>query len=99
MICFCYSVVNYTFALNVVDMKLITRKSECRPGKMNSLVKSPKEAIRRTLSNYEVKNGMIVKAYLPSYVSKEALVLRSRAAFEEFAIMLDTPNMLINTHN
>jgi hypothetical protein len=80
-------------------MKLITRKSECRPGKMNSLVKSPKEAIRRTLSNYEVKNGLIVKAYQPSYVSKEALVLRNMEAFGDFAVMLDKHNMLVNTHN
>jgi hypothetical protein len=57
-------------------MKLITRKSECRRDPQSLLVKSPKEAIRKTLNNYVVKDGVIVKIYQPSYISKEEIVLR-----------------------
>jgi hypothetical protein len=55
-------------------MKLVTRKSECKKD-TNVLVTSPKEAIRKTLSNYLIKNGVIVKIYQPSYISKEEIVL------------------------
>ncbi|MCD6011134.1 MAG: hypothetical protein K0Q79_996 [Flavipsychrobacter sp.] len=70
-------------------MKLITKKSECKRADSTRLVKSPKDAIRKTLSNYEIKDGLIIKAYLPSYVSENALVLRNGADCE-FSIMLDT---------
>jgi len=80
-------------------MKLITRKSECRRTNNNMLVKSQKEAIRKTLSNYEVKDGYILKAYLPSYVSKEALVLRKIVEYNEFSIRLDNTSSLANMSN
>lgn len=78
-------------------MKLITRKSECKSAGRERLVKSPKEAIRRTLSNYLIKDGLIVKAFLPSYVSKDTLVLRN-GIDSEFSIMLRN-KALINSTN
>jgi hypothetical protein len=46
-------------------MELITKKSQCTKNRKNVLIKSPKEAIRRTLKNYLIKDGYIVKAYEP----------------------------------
>ncbi len=70
-------------------MKLVTRKSECRPKQAQLLVKSPKEAIRRTLSNYEIVDGVIVRAYLPSYVSKDAIVLNNVVNKGTYSIALN----------
>ena len=78
-----------------MQTKLITRKSECRLSNRNKLVKSPKEAIRKTLSNYQIKDGYIVKAYLPSYVSKEEIVLRNVIEYDEIAIKLDNRNSML----
>ena len=97
MILFGYSNVNDIFVLNVVEMKLITRKSECKSAGRERLVKSPKDAIRRTLSNYQIKDGFIVKAFLPSYVSKDALVLRN-GVDREFAIMLKNKTLINSTN-
>ncbi len=74
-------------------MKLITRKSECKRDRQNVLIKSPKEAIRKTLSNYLIKDGLIVKAYLPSYVSKDEMVLRN-VTDEEVSVKLGTGSMI-----
>jgi hypothetical protein len=71
-------------------MKLVTRKSECRQKQAQMLVKSPKEAIRRTLSNYEIVDGIIVRAYLPSYVSRDAIVLNNVINKGSYAIELNT---------
>jgi len=79
--------------MKVVDMKLITRKSECKKDANEQLVKSPKEAIRKTLSNYLIKNGVIVKVYQPSYISKEEIVLN------DLTIKLNNNNSLINIDN
>ncbi len=79
-------------------MKLITRKSECRPLAANLLVKSPKEAIRKTLSNYMIRDGYIIKAYLPSYVSKDTLVLRNVADNEDLSVQLVETRTLAGMH-
>ena len=73
-------------------MKLVTRKSECRQKQVNMLVKSPKEAIRRTLSNYEIVDGIIVRAYLPSYVSRDAIVLNNVVSKGTYSIALNNSN-------
>lgn len=42
---------------------LITKKSECRRGGKDMRVTSPKEAIRRTLKNYLIKDGFIIRSF------------------------------------
>jgi len=69
-------------------MKLITRKSECKTSIPVSLVKSPKEAIRKTLERYLVKDGRIINIYQPSYVSKEEMVLRNMNSCADISIKL-----------
>ena len=80
-------------------MKLITKKSECRSHSQHQLVKSPKDAIRRTLSNYLIKDGVIVNIYQPSYVSKEAAVLRDVKYKDNFTIQLSNSSSFINADN
>ncbi len=50
-------------------MELVTKKSECRGVVRNELVKSPKEAMRKTLKNSLVKNGLVVKLFPATIVS------------------------------
>jgi hypothetical protein len=69
-------------------MKLITRKSECRTSIRINLVKSPKEAIRKTLERYLVKDGRIINIYQPSYVSREEIVLRNMNHCADISIRL-----------
>lgn len=80
-------------------MKLITKKSECKRIEKSELVKSPKEAIRKTLSNYLIKDGLIIKAYLPSYVSKEEMVLRNQATNDEVSVKLTQSGSIIKVKN
>ena len=80
-------------------MKLITRKSDCiKPGSRR-LVKSPKEAIRKTLNNYVIMDGVIVTVYQPSYISKDAAVLRDSNYNNDITITLENNNSLINIPN
>jgi hypothetical protein len=82
-----------------MNMKLITRKSECIKAKNERLVKSPKEAIRKTLNNYFIKDGIIVKVYQPSYISKEEVVLRDRSFAADLTINLKNNSSFANIAN
>ncbi len=77
-------------------MKLVTRKSECIKVNNTGLVKSPKEAIRKTLSNYLISDGVIIQIYQPSYVSKEEAVLCDTKFANEMKIQLETKSTLLN---
>ena len=74
-------------------MKLITRRSECRTSVRIGLVKSPKEAIRKTLKNYLVKDGRIVSIYQPSFVSREEMVIRNMNHCADISIRLGNKTM------
>ena len=50
-------------------MELVTKKSECRGITRQELVKSPKEAMRKTLRNTLVRDGLVVKLFPASFVS------------------------------
>ena len=80
-------------------MKLITRKSECKKETNERLIKSPKEAIRKTLSNYLIQNGVIIKVYQPSYISKEEIVLRDAKYLNDLTIKLNNSNSLVTIDN
>ena len=79
-----------------MDVKLITRKSECRNHPRKQYIKSPKEAIRRTLSNYQIRDGIIVNVYQPSYVSKDAIVLRNQNNKNNRTIQLSSSTSILN---
>ena len=51
-------------------MELVTKKSDCKGPVRNELVKSPKEAIKKTLQNSLEKEGLVVKLFPSSFVSK-----------------------------
>lgn len=80
-------------------MKLITKKSECRSHPRRLLVKSPKDAIRRTLSNYLIKDGVIIRVYQPSYVSKDLAVLRDVNYGNDLTIHLSGSSSMANITN
>lgn len=80
-------------------MKLVTRKSECKKETNARLIKSPKEAIRKTLNNYLIENGVIIKVYQPSYISKEKIVLRDAKYLKELTLNLENNNSLVNIDN
>lgn len=50
-------------------MELVTKKSECRGVSRHTLVKSPKEAMRKTLKNSLIKDGLVVKLFPASFIS------------------------------
>lgn len=80
-------------------MKLITRKSECIKAEKSLLVKSPKEAIRRTLNNYWVVDGVIIDVYQPSYISKQEAVLVAAEYSNNFTIKFENNISFTNTAN
>ncbi len=76
-------------------MQLVTRKSECKTSMRMNLVKSPKDAIRKTLKNYLVKDGRILSIYQPSYVSREEMVLRNMNECADISIKLGSKRSAI----
>ncbi len=58
------------------NMELIIKKSQCIKSQKDVRVKSPKEAIRKTLRNYLIKDGFIVRAYETPFSSTNQLMLR-----------------------
>ena len=80
-------------------MKLVIRKSECIKVDNGRLIKSPKEAIRKTLSNYLIKDGFIVNAYMPSFISNEEAVLRDDSYYSNITIKLQNNNSFTTIAN
>ena len=69
-------------------MRLITRKSECKRIEANIPEHTPDEAIGTTLSSYCVKDGIIVRVNMRSYVSKEEMVIRNMSNYGDLSIKL-----------
>ena len=51
-------------------MELVTKKSECKGTLRSELIKSPKEAMRKTLKNSLVRDGLVVKLFPATVVSR-----------------------------
>jgi len=54
---------------NSALMELVTKKSECKVLSKGELIKSPKEAMRKTLKNTLVRNGLVVKLFPATVMS------------------------------
>ena len=52
-------------------MVLVTKKSECKGVLRGELVKSPKEAMRKTIKNSLVRNGLVVKLFPATIVTND----------------------------
>ncbi len=70
-------------------MHLITRKSECRNRVGYARVLSPKQAIRRTLSEFEIRDGLVVRRSDVSYVSPNEIVINGVALFNGVSIYFE----------
>ena len=49
-------------------MELVTKKSECRGATRSDLVKSPKDAMRKTGKNNLTKEALVVKLFPATFV-------------------------------
>ncbi len=50
-------------------MELVTKKSACKGMSRDELIKSPKEAMRKTLKNTLTRDGLIVKLFPATVVT------------------------------